>query len=212
MSESKACPECRHIYPSGARCHAPALRGKPLCYYHSRNRTLVDHNRYRQRSVALPPLEDRAGIQIAINEVVAAITAQKISDRTAGRLLYAIQLASQNLTRAKEEQLAARDAVEMYEDIFEEPTATDVPEAERASESSRPSQEAAPSARAVKPISSTRSRASFSSSTSPPTPPRQRLRAPAASVLRSPSNRPEPEKICHPEERSVVKDLHLSFG
>ena len=27
---------CRHIMPSGAKCHTPALRGKPYCYYHTR--------------------------------------------------------------------------------------------------------------------------------------------------------------------------------
>jgi hypothetical protein len=27
---------CRPIMPSGARCHAPALRGKPYCYCYTR--------------------------------------------------------------------------------------------------------------------------------------------------------------------------------
>ena len=27
---------CRPIMPSGAKCHTPALRGKPYCYYHTR--------------------------------------------------------------------------------------------------------------------------------------------------------------------------------
>jgi hypothetical protein len=118
MSDSKPCPECRHVFPSGARCHSPALRGKQLCYYHSRSRTLIDNNRYRSHSVALPPLEDRSAIQMALNEVVAAISADKINQRTAGHLLYAISIASQNLTRL--EKLPASEPVEDFEEHFEE--------------------------------------------------------------------------------------------
>ena len=124
-------PVCKHIFPSGKRCHSPALRGKILCYYHARNRTLVDNNRYRQRSVGIPPLDDRADIQIAINEVAAAVMADKISDKKAAKLLYAIQLSSQNLARAKEEQLASLEPVEMYEEIYEETVVSDTPDEER---------------------------------------------------------------------------------
>ena len=28
--------ECRHIMPSGAKCHAMALRAMPYCYFHTR--------------------------------------------------------------------------------------------------------------------------------------------------------------------------------
>jgi hypothetical protein len=129
MSDSNACPECRHVFPSGARCHTPALRGKQLCYSHARSRTLIDNNRYRQHSVALPPLEDRSAIQMALNEVVAAIAAEKINHRTAGHLLYAISIASQNLTRI--EKLPAGDPVEHYEEHIEEVIVSDTPEEER---------------------------------------------------------------------------------
>lgn len=123
VSESNPCLECRHVMPSGARCHSPALRGKDLCYYHARQRTLVDHNRYRQHSVALPPLEDRGAIQMAINEVVAALAARKIDRHDAGLYLYAIQIASQNLVRGKD--FSASDAVDLYEEHFEEVMAID---------------------------------------------------------------------------------------
>jgi hypothetical protein len=28
--------ECRHIMPRGAKCKAPALRGRPYCYFHDK--------------------------------------------------------------------------------------------------------------------------------------------------------------------------------
>lgn len=111
MSQPSCYPECRHILPSGSKCHAPALRGKALCYHHYRTRDLVEANRARKRSVALPPLEDRASIQMALNQVFSALAASKIDVRLAGLYFYGINIAAQNLTRA--EQFPSPDPVEL---------------------------------------------------------------------------------------------------
>ena len=100
MSEKTACPECRHILPSGRKCHAPALHGKVFCYYHLRQRSLIERNRYRSSSVAIPPIEDRSALQIAIGEVLHAFADRKIDRHAAGLYLYALQIASHNLDRA----------------------------------------------------------------------------------------------------------------
>jgi len=115
MSESKLCPECRHIFPNGKRCHANALRGEPLCYHHSRKTNLVRHNRQRDHTVALPPLEDRGAIQMALDAVLAALAADKLDKKTVWPYLVAIQSASHNLTRAKEELVAAEQVEEIEE-------------------------------------------------------------------------------------------------
>jgi hypothetical protein len=99
MSELSRYPECRHILPSGRKCHSPALREKTLCYYHSRSRTLVDANRSRKHSIALPPLEDHAAIQMSLDEILAALGAHKISRREASTYLFALQIAMKNLAR-----------------------------------------------------------------------------------------------------------------
>ena len=61
---------CRPIMPSGAKCHAPALRGKPYCYFHTRLHKFtaappieVDGN------LRLGVLEDRSAIQIALQNL-----------------------------------------------------------------------------------------------------------------------------------------------
>ena len=115
MSESKLCPECRHIFPNGRRCHANALRGEPLCYHHNRKTNLVRHNRQRDHTVALPPLEDRGAIQMALDAVLAALAADKLDKKTVWPYLVAIQSASHNLTRAKEELVAAEQVEEIEE-------------------------------------------------------------------------------------------------
>jgi hypothetical protein len=96
---AKPCPICRHIKPSGERCGSPRLRGNHLyCYFHSR---LHDGGATRPPSPSqenlldLPPLEDRSAVTLALGQITRALIADKISERKAGVLLYALQLAMQ---------------------------------------------------------------------------------------------------------------------
>jgi hypothetical protein len=98
-----SCPQCRHILPSGRRCQQPALREKPFCHHHCRSRNLVQANRARNHSIALPPLEDRSAIQMSIDVVLAALDAGKINRRTAATYAYAIKIGSDNLSRMEKE-------------------------------------------------------------------------------------------------------------
>jgi len=91
---------CRPIMPSGAKCHAPALRGKPYCYFHTRLHKFtaappieVDGN------LRLGVLEDRSAIQIALAQVLDALYSGRLDPRRAGLSLYGIQIASQNVER-----------------------------------------------------------------------------------------------------------------
>ncbi|MFP5204565.1 MAG: hypothetical protein ACLGSH_04335 [Acidobacteriota bacterium] len=99
---SQGCLECHHIFPGGRKCGAIALKGQTLCYAHANQQHLIEVNRARCHSVALPPLEDRAAIRMAIDEVLAALAASKITRCTASTYLYAIDLASRNLTRIEQ--------------------------------------------------------------------------------------------------------------
>jgi len=49
--------------------------------------------------LALPAIEDPASIQIALTQVVSALASSRIDARRAGLLLYALQIASQNVDR-----------------------------------------------------------------------------------------------------------------
>lgn len=101
--------ECRHILPSGAKCHALALRGNVYCYFHSRLKGLAGENRDLQKTFMIPLIEDRASIQMAINEVLYALGANKIDPRRAAQYLYGLQLSIQNLSRLPD--LAAPNSV-----------------------------------------------------------------------------------------------------
>ncbi|MFP5206651.1 MAG: hypothetical protein ACLGSH_14955 [Acidobacteriota bacterium] len=124
MSESSSrCPECRHIMPGGRKCHALALKDKPFCHAHLRRSALIEANRARQHSVALPPLEDWAAIQMSLDEILAAFAAHKISRREAGTYLFAIQIASRNPHLDRVEMLPAPGAGPLAPDGRAEPPA-----------------------------------------------------------------------------------------
>ena len=50
--------------------------------------------------IKLPLLEDSASIQVAISQIVAALLSSRLDARRTGLLLYALQIASQNIDRA----------------------------------------------------------------------------------------------------------------
>ena len=87
--------ECRHIMPTGAKCHSPAMRGMAYCYFHRPGRRpALGQSQARKRPLKLPPLTDRYGVQVAISQVLNALVSSKISPRAAGQILFGLQTAS----------------------------------------------------------------------------------------------------------------------
>jgi hypothetical protein len=56
--------------------------------------------RARKKPLKLPALTDRNAVQIAVNQVLDAIGSSTISTRSAGQLLFGLQIASDNFRRA----------------------------------------------------------------------------------------------------------------
>ena len=50
--------------------------------------------------IKLPMLEDSASIQVAISQIMSAFLSSRLDARHTGLLLYALQIASQNIDRA----------------------------------------------------------------------------------------------------------------
>ena len=94
------CNECRHIMPNGRKCLAPALRGKPYCYFHTRlHRFAAAPPRAPDEPLKLPIMEDRSAIQLALAQILDALGSSQLDPRRAGLFLYALQIASQNVDR-----------------------------------------------------------------------------------------------------------------
>jgi hypothetical protein len=88
---------CRHIKTNGQRCQSPALRGSAYCYFHSRAHTAAKAKSSDLDDIRLPLLEDSASIQVAISQIATAFLSSRLDARHTGLLLYALQIASQNI-------------------------------------------------------------------------------------------------------------------
>ena len=90
---------CRHVKEDGAYCGSPALRDRKYCYYHlmqrgrrlRRARALRENVPYR---IEIQSLDNVYAIPAALTEIAQALAAGQLDPRTAGKLLYAIQLAA----------------------------------------------------------------------------------------------------------------------
>jgi hypothetical protein len=91
---------CRHIKTNGQRCQSPALGGMAYCYFHARVHTMAKAKSSNWDDINLPLLENSASIQVAISQIVAGLLSSRLDARRTGLLLYALQIASQNIDRA----------------------------------------------------------------------------------------------------------------
>lgn len=105
---------CQHLKVNGTQCGSPSLRRKKFCYFHHRNNEdrlhlQIDHR--RRITVTMPPLEDANAIQISLTQVTRMLLSGAIDQRTAGLLLYSLQIASSNLARTSFEAENKHDVV-----------------------------------------------------------------------------------------------------
>ena len=85
--------ECRHIKATGSKCAAPALKGMPYCYFHHHlHHAIHEQKPSSDASFDLPPLEDRASVQIALSQIVRALAVGGMDPQRAGRMIYALQV------------------------------------------------------------------------------------------------------------------------
>src|SRR3989442_13852812 len=96
-------PRCQHIKTNGTQCGSPALRNGEYCYFHRRWRmTTVDlsHSAHHVTTeFVLPVLEDADSIQITLGQIMRMIVCRQVDTKSAGLLLYGLQIASANLRR-----------------------------------------------------------------------------------------------------------------
>ncbi len=98
MSEVR---RCQYTKEDGERCGSPAQRGKLFCYFHNIWNEAESRRALEEQQspfpMGIPDLENPNSIQGAITELVRLMLADRITDRKAGLLLYALQFAATNL-------------------------------------------------------------------------------------------------------------------
>jgi hypothetical protein len=103
---------CRHIKEDGAYCGSPALHHRKYCHYHlehrgrrlRRARALRDNIPYR---LEIGSLDSPSAIRFAIAEIVQALGSGQLDHRSAGKMLYGIQMANSLNRREAEAQAKA---------------------------------------------------------------------------------------------------------
>jgi len=93
---------CRHKKEDGFYCQAPALHGREYCRHHLRSlgrrmrmaRAVAQREPYR---IVLPLLDNKTSVQVAIMQVLDAMTAGLLSEKRGRLMLFGLQLAATNL-------------------------------------------------------------------------------------------------------------------
>ncbi len=96
----------------------PAMRNGEYCYFHRRWRmTTVDlsHSVHHVTTeFVLPVLEDAESIQITLGQIMRMIVCRQVDTKSAGLLLYALQIASANLRRTGFEPYHRNVTVDLF--------------------------------------------------------------------------------------------------
>jgi hypothetical protein len=131
---TKKARQCEHIKTNGEFCGSPALRGRNYCYFHLTyigRRLRAERLHARAMAAAadprvvpleLPPLEDANSVQMAVMQVIDAILHNRLDNKRAGLVLYALQTASSNLARtdlSQQNGVAVAGEYAHFEDDFE---------------------------------------------------------------------------------------------
>ena len=115
---------CQHIKTSGAQCGSPALKNQALCYYHSQSRperVKIKGADGKTSEILVPVFEDASAIQMTVRQVAVLLLQDKIDNKKAGMLLYALQIASSNLKRTDEEKPRPAQVVVDVKKVAETP-------------------------------------------------------------------------------------------
>jgi len=106
------------------------MRTERLCYFHQRwtgTHAVINEARTEPAPAALsfPVLEDHESIQMTIMQVMRMLTAGHLDTKTAGLLLYGLQIASYNLRYARFEPAVRENVVIDLNDVKDTPLEAD---------------------------------------------------------------------------------------
>jgi len=93
LERADKAPRCRWVRQDGTICGSPQMRKHIYCFTHKQMMEA------RALALRLPPPEDANAIQISVQRVQTALIDETISAKTAGLLLYSLQLAMTNVVR-----------------------------------------------------------------------------------------------------------------
>jgi hypothetical protein len=115
---------CQHIKTNGTQCGSPALREGRFCYHHQEcraERVTVKGADGKTSEILVPVFEDAHSLQTMVRQVVMLMLEDKIDDKKAGRVLYALQIVGANLKHMAAEKPRPAQVVVDPEKVAETP-------------------------------------------------------------------------------------------
>jgi hypothetical protein len=106
--------QCRYLRPNGVQCKSPTIRGQHHCYHHGQH---AKSKPAKAGTIEIPLLEDRSAIQLLLTQTARGILDNSLTHEQAGRLLWALQIATRLLPKDlkdPEEQALRDEPVETY--------------------------------------------------------------------------------------------------
>ncbi len=109
-------PRCQHLKVNGVQCGSPALRRRRHCYFHDHmldgKRRFANRQEVKPRAVfSMCLLEDANAVQLAVMQVLQLLGSGQMDTKTAGLMLYGLQIASSNLRHTTFEAAKPTDVV-----------------------------------------------------------------------------------------------------
>jgi hypothetical protein len=109
IAYANSAPRCQHVKANGEDCGCPARHGEMFCHFHD-----LAHV---GPSLEVPIPENWSSIQIGLYRVMRGLMDRTLDGRTAGRVLYALQIAAASMARFQQESTAApqqHDSIAAY--------------------------------------------------------------------------------------------------
>jgi len=88
---------CRHLMPTGRTCQSAAMRTSAYCYFHARLHLGLRRPRLNKKKILAENLDSREAIRSRISLVIDGLASRELDSGAAGRILYGLQIASENL-------------------------------------------------------------------------------------------------------------------
>jgi hypothetical protein len=105
LALADAAPRCRWIHQDGTTCGSPQMKRHIYCFAHKQMAEA------QALALRLPTLEDANAIIIGIMRIQKALIDSTISTKTAGLLLYSMQLALQSVGKTTFGQVKGQELV-----------------------------------------------------------------------------------------------------
>ena len=115
ISAAHRAHRCSHAKSNGVRCGSPALSDGIYCYFHEIWRAQPECQPHRPDPngllFKLPLLEDANGVQMALQQVLDSVLANKMDLRGANTLLYGLQTAAANAKHTRFDPAGFRNEI-----------------------------------------------------------------------------------------------------